>query len=305
MPRGRYNPNICPGAKFGLLTVVERIPRTPTQRSRIKCKCDCGNESIVNADSLIKTKSCGCQQYEGLKLLGEQRKQYKIGQRFGRLIILQETGKRRYNLLCKCDCGRIVEKRSDLLVRGTTRSCGCLDIDSPVKKAILTARNKANAKLGGVSVTHKLTHKTWRSLLHRIKFDKNYEQVKVCRHLWNSPWGLIETIGDRPTVKHTLDRFPVHNGNYTCGQCEECRREGWQLNVRWATMTEQNNNKGKYNVLLTAFGKTLTHGQWATLTGLDTETIRRRLLRGWSEHDSVSRPDKVGNCYKPELVMES
>ena len=46
------------GKKFGKLTVLERIGNTLTY----KCKCDCGNETIVIGEQLRsgKTKSCGC-----------------------------------------------------------------------------------------------------------------------------------------------------------------------------------------------------------------------------------------------------
>lgn len=46
------------GRKFGKLTVLERIGETLSYR----CKCECGNEKIVNGDLLRsgRTKSCGC-----------------------------------------------------------------------------------------------------------------------------------------------------------------------------------------------------------------------------------------------------
>lgn len=57
--------------------------------------------------------------------------QIKVGDRFGRLIVLEEVepiyGKqkiRRY--LCQCDCGNTKIVRYNNLLYGGTRSCGCL-----------------------------------------------------------------------------------------------------------------------------------------------------------------------------------
>jgi hypothetical protein len=51
------------------------------------------------------------------------------GQRFGRLMALWDTLKRRSKhvvWLCRCDCGREVDVVACGLTKGDTRSCGCL-----------------------------------------------------------------------------------------------------------------------------------------------------------------------------------
>ena len=51
------------GKRFGRLTVIERSEKTDKgYNSYWKCICDCGNETIVYRDNLIRrrTKSCGC-----------------------------------------------------------------------------------------------------------------------------------------------------------------------------------------------------------------------------------------------------
>lgn len=64
-----------------------------------------------------------------------------IGKKFGRLIPLKEIKKNdlRY-VICKCDCGKEVEVKLLNLIRGWTKSCGCLKIDY----------NRANAKVMGL-----------------------------------------------------------------------------------------------------------------------------------------------------------
>ena len=54
------------------------------------------------------------------------------GQRFGRLVVVRDSGERSHSgtvkWLCICDCGKKVFARSDGLNTGHTRSCGCLRI---------------------------------------------------------------------------------------------------------------------------------------------------------------------------------
>lgn len=54
------------------------------------------------------------------------------GQRFGRLVVLEEAEpyRRGWSVsrcwLCECDCGAKVVVRQENLLSGTTKSCGCL-----------------------------------------------------------------------------------------------------------------------------------------------------------------------------------
>ena len=50
------------GQKFGRLKVIERVGRTKQGNALWKCRCDCGNETIVRSVSLRngESKSCGC-----------------------------------------------------------------------------------------------------------------------------------------------------------------------------------------------------------------------------------------------------
>lgn len=50
------------GDRFGRLVVVHRVQNGPRRKVRFLCRCDCGKEVTVLADSLRNgtTKSCGC-----------------------------------------------------------------------------------------------------------------------------------------------------------------------------------------------------------------------------------------------------
>ena len=51
------------GARFGKLTAIEPTENRANNGAVVwRCKCDCGNEALVDTNSLVrnKTKSCGC-----------------------------------------------------------------------------------------------------------------------------------------------------------------------------------------------------------------------------------------------------
>ena len=108
------------GQRFGKLVVVERAGGTRFKHSMWKCKCDCGNEVILNGDLLRNgtTHSCGCIKSRDL-----------TGERFSRLTAIEKVGKNKSGRImwkCRCDCGKEVIVAGSYLKNGITRSCGCL-----------------------------------------------------------------------------------------------------------------------------------------------------------------------------------
>ena len=57
------------GRKFGKLTVIKKVESNSLGRAMWLCKCDCGNEVIVQGTCLRNgnTKSCGCLRIENSK----------------------------------------------------------------------------------------------------------------------------------------------------------------------------------------------------------------------------------------------
>ena len=51
-----------------------------------------------------------------------------IGNRYGKLEVLKYIGKaeREHMYICKCDCGKVIEKTRGNLINGSVKSCGCL-----------------------------------------------------------------------------------------------------------------------------------------------------------------------------------
>jgi len=58
--------------KFGRLTVLS-VDHREAKRMYLKCKCDCGNETIVRKDQLVNghTTSCGCAQKDAVRALAK------------------------------------------------------------------------------------------------------------------------------------------------------------------------------------------------------------------------------------------
>lgn len=92
------------GQKFNKLTAI-CIDHKKDRFIYWKCKCECGNETIVDMYSLIKgtVKSCGCLRHKQ----AINTKDY-TGQRFGKLTAIERLPRYRgYRTFykCKCDCG--------------------------------------------------------------------------------------------------------------------------------------------------------------------------------------------------------
>jgi len=112
------------------------------------CQCECGNEIDVISSSLTSgnTQSCGCLKKENAYFV--QYKKNLVGQKFGKLTVLEETNKREYEKViwkCKCDCGNIVYLNTGRLKSGNDISCGCLKYSYGVTN-IINILNKNNIK---------------------------------------------------------------------------------------------------------------------------------------------------------------
>ncbi len=125
-----------------------------------------------------------------------------------------------------------------------------------------------------------LTYSTWASMLNRTKGNnehakKYYGDVIVCER-WHSFENFLADMGERPSIKHTLDRIVPDKG-YQPGNC------------RWATHVEQMNNV-RTNRLITHKDLTLTQEQWGRKVGLTGTIIHKRLKRGWSVAKTLNTP---------------
>lgn len=82
--------------------------------------------NVVNG----KTRSCGCERIKQAIITGKGHVIDITGQRFGKLIVLEQADMRsidnRILWKCQCDCGNIHYAAATDLKRGKVKSCGCL-----------------------------------------------------------------------------------------------------------------------------------------------------------------------------------
>ncbi len=163
--------------------------------------------------------------------------------------------------------------RSDHLRTGAVRSCGCLASE------LTAARNTASTKHGKAGRSD-LTYSSWQAMKTRCTNPRSDQYpayggrgIRVAP-AWLDFRAFLADMGERPPGT-TIDRWPNVDGDYEPGNC------------RWATMREQENNK-RNNVLVTHDGKTRTVAEWARETGIGYQTIRKRLLGGWTPAESLT-----------------
>lgn len=150
------------GLKFGRLTVIERAENDKRGGARWRCKCDCGNETVVAGGKLKRglTKSCGCLNREKSS---ERFFKDLTGQKFGRLTVLGVDHKKPNNhggtviyWLCRCDCGNEVVVLGGSLKRGNTKSCGCLSREKTSERLF---KDLTGMKFGRLTVLERAANK--------------------------------------------------------------------------------------------------------------------------------------------------
>jgi hypothetical protein len=112
--------------RFGDLVAVRRAESVKGKTMWL-CRCDCGNEKVVEKQALKtgKVTNCGCKKKERVSPMFKD----LTGQKFGRLTAIVPTkrrdGKGSVFWKCRCDCGGEAEVTEDSLRTGNTVSCGC------------------------------------------------------------------------------------------------------------------------------------------------------------------------------------
>lgn len=115
------------GRRFGKLTVMGDSGQRKGSSVLWKCKCDCGGEILAIRNQLMSGNltDCGCVPKEPRPQVSNL-----IGQRFGRLRVLGDSGKRSGSGVilweCRCDCGGKIQATRQQLLSGNVVNCGCI-----------------------------------------------------------------------------------------------------------------------------------------------------------------------------------
>ena len=188
------------------------------------------------------------------------------GQKFGLLKVvgLADTETRKTYWVCKCDCGNMKTVRSDSLLCGAIKSCGCLKRKQDEINLVKNHRHK----MSGTRI-----YWEWQGMKSRCynKNDARYAEwggrgITVCDEWRNSfesfcDWAMSHGYQDDLTI----DRID-NEGNY----CPE--------NCRWATQQEQSRNR-RSNVNITIGNSTRTLTEWCEIFQVDSKNVFARYSR--------------------------
>lgn len=110
------------GNTYGELTVLERAARDGHTEAYWRCRCTCGEETVVLGSHLRRgaTRSCGHLRRTAID---------EAGKTYGELTVLERTyreGQTAAYWLCRCSCGQQTTVQGGSLRSGGTRSCGHL-----------------------------------------------------------------------------------------------------------------------------------------------------------------------------------
>lgn len=201
------------------------------------------------------------------------------GKIFHKLTVLKRAKKTQNHYACwecLCECGNVTVVCGNDLRTGHTGSCGCLRKELAFKKTFVH----------GMSNTS--TYNTWFHMINRCynPADSTFANyggrgITVCQKWRNDFMAFYKDVGERPSKKHSIDRIDT-NGDYN------------PTNVRWATQKEQCNNK-RNNINITINGQMHTAIQWASLVGIEPNTLYARLRRGWPPEKAILAPIRHRN----------
>lgn len=169
--------------RFGKLLAVSKAPKRNDKYTRWVCQCDCGNQIEVRTDYLRNghTMSCGC--------VKKQFFQHKdlVGQQFGRLIVIENLpgGKKK----CQCQCGNIVEVKTDNLTSSNTQSCGCYQKDQTSKACF---QSLVGNKYGKLTVIERVENNRFNQVQYKCLCDCGGITIVSANNLRN---GITNSCG--------------------------------------------------------------------------------------------------------------
>lgn len=174
---------------------------------------------------------------------------------------------------CRCECGTESVLVRGQLQKGRSKSCGCL-------KASLVSKAR---KVHGRSRTP--IHNVWSTMIDRCE-NPNTESyplyggngVVVCDR-WKGTQGFVNFLadmGERPSDKHSIDRYPDREGNYEPTNC------------RWALPAQQARNR-KSNINITWDGRTQCLSDWAAELDIGPQNLKYR-IKHWGLARAMTTP---------------
>ncbi len=199
------------------------------------------------------------------------------GKDFNDWHVISYAGKRKtlsyWNCRCKCGVERAIP--SGNLTHSKSLSCAeCASVRI----------GKKNRRARHYNMP---TYRSWQSMKKRCLNETHVAYpkyggagIKVSKRWIESFDSFLVDMGARPSLAHSIDRFPNKNGNYEPGNC------------RWATKTEQNRNKNNNRIIKNGT-QSKCMSEWEEETGISRIALRGRLARGWTPEEALSTKMRV------------
>lgn len=130
-----------------------------------------------------------------------------IGKRFGRLVALSVYHAKNYRYVkCQCDCGNEKAIRIDHLIKGRTKSCGCLITNISVERK----HKHSGEKYGRLTVLHRSERKTESGVRYYVcRCECGNIKESTISHLTSGDTrscGCLQDESRRNTITHGCDR---------------------------------------------------------------------------------------------------
>jgi hypothetical protein len=137
----------------------------------------------------------------------------------------------------------------------------------------------------GANRCHQRTpeYRAWSHMIERCTNPKskgfiNYggRGITICDKWRNNFEAFFSNMGPRPYPEYTIERIN-NNGNYEPGNC------------KWATRQEQSENRRNVKKIeLQGINRTIS--EWSRIFGINDETVRRRIKKGWIPKQAIITP---------------
>lgn len=203
------------GMVFGKLTVVskakaivggQKVHRT---WGAWNCECDCGKLIVVKTIDLRRgsVKSCGCLSITSGRAL-------KPNMTINKLSTISYANGR---WLCQCACGEKITVKTNSILSGNTKSCGCL------KSELLSEENRIEKLVAGrrkYLPNIASARRVWQSYLNKdsktLSFEEFYKISQNNCHYCGVPpstsFNYFTAISCKNSKKHIPDGYFVYNG---------------------------------------------------------------------------------------------
>lgn len=262
------------GQRFGKLTVLERTDQQQHRYNVWRCRCDCGNEILVNTSHLTcgTVRNCGCDR-EVTTRRGNVAEDL-TGRVFGKLTVLYRTENKggRTCWMCRCECGTEKAVVAHDLKAGKVKSCGCMAHDKGYN--MIDIRGRRFGRLKALDPTDRRDRRG--SVYWHCRCDCGNETDVTADHLIH---GKCRSCGCLKAENQKSIKEKLHRLDGTCVEILEKRKHRRDNKSGFRGVYQMKN--GRYRVDIGFKGKRFYIGTFISFE----EAVEQRLRVEHLLHD--------------------